>query len=114
MATRSEQGAQRSEQVLEALGNPVRRRLLLMLAGGPSAVGELAANLPVSRPAVSRHLRLLEAADFVAHESEGTRNLYRLKSAGFAEARAWLDSFWDDAMTRFTILAENTKEEADR
>src|ERR1051326_8692565 len=80
---------------LDALGNPVRRAILQELRGGPRAVGEIAATLPVSRPAVSRHLRLLEEAGLVEAREEGTRNLYAVRMSGFASVREVVDAFWD-------------------
>ena len=91
---------------LDALGNATRRRIVRILAPGPRSVGEIAAELPISRPAVSKHLRVLEDAALVAHESQGNRNLFRLHPAGFDAARRWLDAFWDDALSRFVMVAE--------
>jgi DNA-binding transcriptional ArsR family regulator len=105
--------ARRTERALDALGNPVRREILRLLSQRERAVGEIAARLPVSRPAVSKHLRLLREAGLVAPHAEGTRNVYRLEAAGFAAARKWLDRFWDDALTRFRLLAENTEPDRD-
>lgn len=99
----------KSAVALDALGSPVRRDILKLLAGQPRAVGELATRLPVSRPAVSKHLRLLEQAGLVAHETEGTRNVYRLEARGFEAARGWLEAFWDEALPRFKLVAENTR-----
>lgn len=93
---------------LDALGNPERRRLLRALAGGPQSVGELAAEFPISRPAVSRHLAQLERAGLVTHTAEGTRNVYALNPAGLTETAAWLTGFWDEAEARLRLLAENT------
>ena len=73
---------------------------------GPRSVGELAAELPVSRPAVSQHLRVLESAGLVVHTKQGTRHLYELDGSGVAELRAWVDGFWDEALARFTAAAE--------
>ena len=100
-----------AEPALDALGNPVRRQILSLLATGPQAVGEIADVLPISRPAVSKHLKTLEAANLVAHNAEGTRNLYFLDQTGFAAAKAWLGAFWDDALARFADVAEATAPE---
>ncbi len=100
----------KAEKALDALGNPVRRRIVHILSKGPRAVGEIAAELPVSRPAVSKHLRLLERARVVRHERHGTQNVFELDQAGFDAARHWLEGFWDDALSRFVLLAENTEE----
>jgi DNA-binding transcriptional ArsR family regulator len=93
---------------LEALGNAERRRLVLALSDGPRSVGELAAEFPISRPAVSRHLAQLEKAQLVAHRSEGTRNVYFLNKAGLEATADWLNRFWDEAEARLRLVAENT------
>jgi DNA-binding transcriptional ArsR family regulator len=93
---------------LDALGNPERRKLIAALANGPRNVGELAAAFPISRPAVSRHLALLERAGLVAHRAEGTRNVYFLDHAGLEATAAWLNRFWDEAEARLRLVAENT------
>ena len=93
---------------LEALGNAERRKLILALAEGPRSVGELAAEFPISRPAVSRHLAQLERAQLVAHRAEGTRNLYFLDKSGLEATAAWLNRFWDEAEARLRLVAENT------
>jgi DNA-binding transcriptional ArsR family regulator len=89
---------------LDALGNPVRRAILRTLRVSPLSVGELAARLPVSRPAVSRHLRLLDEAGLVESRSEGTRRVYAVRVQGFAPVRAFLDEFWDTALARLEEL----------
>src|SRR3569833_1256474 len=96
------------DEALEALGNAERRKLVQALADGPRSVGDLAAMFPISRPAVSRHLALLERARLVTHRSEGTRNIYTLDAAGLTETAAWLASFWDEAEARLRLVAENT------
>lgn len=93
---------------LDALGNDVRRDVLRLLHERPRTVGDLAAVLPVSRPAVSKHLRVLEAASLVAYDKDGTRSVYRVDIDGFSAARGFLDRFWDDALARFALVAENT------
>jgi DNA-binding transcriptional ArsR family regulator len=97
-----------AETTLDALGNPVRREILAMLMDEPQPVGEIAARFPISRPAISKHLKLLEEAGLVAHEAQGTRRVYRLKATGFEAARGWLDTFWAEALNRFRLVAENT------
>jgi DNA-binding transcriptional ArsR family regulator len=92
--------------VLDALGNPVRRAILQELRAGPRPVGEIAAGLPISRPAVSRHLRVLEDAGLVQVREEGTRNLYSIRMQGFAGVRAFVDDFWDTALARLGELAK--------
>jgi DNA-binding transcriptional ArsR family regulator len=91
--------------VLDALGNPVRRAILQELRKGPRPVGEIAASLPISRPAVSRHLRVLEDAGLVQVREEGTRNLYSIRMRGFASVRHFVDDFWDTALARLEELA---------
>jgi DNA-binding transcriptional ArsR family regulator len=93
---------------LDALGNAERRKLVLALSDGPRSVGELAAEFPISRPAVSRHLAQLERAKLVAHRAEGTRNVYFLDNAGLAATSDWLNRFWDEAEARLRMVAENT------
>jgi DNA-binding transcriptional ArsR family regulator len=95
----------------EALGDPNRRAIVELLGNGPSggrSVGELADALPISRPAVSRHLRLLKTAGLVVEEPRGTRRLYRLHDEGLEAVRAYLDRVWGDAATRFRLVAENS------
>ncbi|MBA2741408.1 MAG: winged helix-turn-helix transcriptional regulator [Actinobacteria bacterium] len=91
---------------LDALGDPTRRQVFELLRSGPRSVGDLAADVPVSRPAVSQHLRVLEDAGLVTHRRNGTRNLYELDGAGVAELRSWVDDFWNDALARFTVVVE--------
>jgi len=93
-----------------ALGDPNRREIVKLLRGGESSVQQLADRLPISRPAVSRHLRLLRQAGLVSDRPEGTRRLYRLHDEGIAEVRAYLEQVWGDAATRFKLLAENTSD----
>lgn len=93
---------------LEALGNAERRKLVLALGDGPRSVGELAAEFPISRPAVSRHLAQLERARLVSHRAEGTRNVYFLDKAGLEATADWLNRFWDEAEARLRMVAENT------
>jgi len=91
---------------LDALADPTRRTILERLRPGPRSVNEIAHGLPVSRPAVSQHLRVLETAGLVSARREGTRRIYRLE-AGWVEAmRAYLDSFWSAALAQFAEAAE--------
>jgi DNA-binding transcriptional ArsR family regulator len=95
----------------EALGDPNRRAIVELLASGSGegrSVGELARELPISRPAVSRHLRLLKRAGLVVEEPRGTRRIYRLHDAGPEAVRAYLEQVWGDAAARFRLVAENT------
>jgi DNA-binding transcriptional ArsR family regulator len=89
------------EAVLEALGDRTRRQIVHRLRAGPASVGELAAVMPVSRPAVSQHLTVLRRSGLVSYEELGTRNVYRLDPAGLGELRAWLDGFWETALDRY-------------
>lgn len=92
----------------EALGDPHRRRLLDLIAVAPRSVGALAAEMPISRPAVSRHLRLLKEAGLVGEEPDGTRRIYRLRDEGVDAMQTYLEQVWGDAVARFRLLAENT------
>jgi DNA-binding transcriptional ArsR family regulator len=94
----------------DALGDPNRRAIVEQLRSGDRSVGELAAALPISRPAVSRHLRLLKEAGLVTDRAEGTRRLYRLHDAGIEAVRDYLEQVWGDAAARFKLAAENTRE----
>ena len=99
------------EEVWGALGDRTRRSIVLLLAGGPSPVGKLPDALPVSRPAVSQHLKVLKNAGLVAEQAVGTRRIYRLNEAGLAALRDQLDTFWDRALTGFQDLTDNLSEE---
>jgi DNA-binding transcriptional ArsR family regulator len=92
----------------EALGDPNRREILRLLSGGDLPVTAIAAAMPISRPAVSRHLRLLKDAGLVGEQAEGTRRIYHLREQGLQAIRQYLESVWGDAVTRFQLLAENT------
>lgn len=91
-----------------ALGDRNRRVIVATLAGGERCVSELAAELPISRPAVSRHLRILKDAGLVTDRPDGVRNLYRLDGQGAAEIRAYMEGVWGEAIGRFKLVAENT------
>jgi DNA-binding transcriptional ArsR family regulator len=92
---------------LAALGDPTRREIFERLANGPRSVGDLARDLPVSRPAVSQHLRQLKEAGLVTDRAAGTRRVYQIDPQGLGALRQWLDRFWDNALTAF-------KDEADK
>jgi DNA-binding transcriptional ArsR family regulator len=92
-----------------ALGDPHRRAILTLLRERPRAVGELAAELPVSRPAVSWHLRLLREAGLVEEERVGTRRIYALREEGLDAVARYLEEVWGSASTRFRLMAENTR-----
>jgi DNA-binding transcriptional ArsR family regulator len=98
----------------DALGDPNRRAIVELLRTGDRSVGELAEELPISRPAVSRHLRLLKEAGLVADRAEGTRRLYRLDDEGIVAVRKYLEQVWGEAAARFRLVAENTSERTGR
>jgi len=93
---------------LTVLADPTRRKVFERLRAGPRAVNLLAAGLPVSRPAVSQHLKVLKDAGLVDERSEGARRIYSLKREGLVELRQWLDSFWGDALQAFKLEAEKS------
>src|ERR671914_888115 len=93
-------------QALQALGTRPRRAVLEELRDGPRAVGEIAAALPVSRPAVSQHLRVLKEAGLVTERQNGTRHLYRVDPDRLAELREYLEAFWEEALASFKAAAE--------
>ena len=89
-----------------ALGDPTRRTIFARLAAAPHAVGELADTLPVSRPAVSQHLKILKDAGLVLDERAGSRRIYRVDQNGLNQMRAELDTFWNDTLTAYKHLVE--------
>jgi DNA-binding transcriptional ArsR family regulator len=94
----------------EALGDPNRREILRLLGAEGLAVGEIAEAMPISRPAVSRHLRLLKDAGLVAERAEGTRRIYRLQAEGLEAVQAYVRGVWGEAAVRFRLVAENTRD----
>ena len=94
-----------------ALGDPTRRAIVERLAERPRAVGELARELPISRPAVSQHLRVLKEARLVTERPEGTRRIYRLDPNGMGVLRADLERFWDRALAAYKAIVEQPNEE---
>ncbi len=90
--------AYRTDRMWDALADPTRRSIVARLTAGPSAVGELAATLPVSRPAVSQHLKVLKDAGVVTERAEGTRRIYRLEPAALVALRDQLDTYWQRTM----------------
>jgi DNA-binding transcriptional ArsR family regulator len=97
--------------VFDALGEPARRRILELLRHGPVAVGALAEQLPIGRPAVSKHLRVLSGAQLIQHRRSGTRNLYSLAPQGLVEAQQWLIRNWDETLAAFgAYVAEHGDE----
>ena len=91
---------------LVALADPTRRQLFESLRRGPRSVGDLAAKLPVSRPAVSQHLKVLKEAGLVTDRAEGTRRVYQIDPQGLGPLRQWLDEFWTDALKAFAEKAD--------
>lgn len=98
--------------VLNALGEERRVQILERLATAPASVGELAELLPISRPAVSQHLRVLEQQGLVSHRPAGTRNIYQLETDGLATLRTWLDDIWSTAFDRYVEYATTHSEES--
>jgi DNA-binding transcriptional ArsR family regulator len=96
------------ETALDALGDPTRRRILERLRSGPVSVGAVADALPVSRPAVSKHLKVLGEAGLVTHVRVGTRSLYRIDTAGLEQVRTYLDGFWTDVLSAFADHIEHS------
>jgi DNA-binding transcriptional ArsR family regulator len=93
----------------DALGDPTRRAILELLGRGDRSVREVAEALPVSRPAVSKHLRLLKAAGLVDEERRGTRSIYHLREEGLDAVREYLERLWGDAAARYRLLADNAE-----
>jgi DNA-binding transcriptional ArsR family regulator len=94
---------------MDALGDRTRRSIFDMLRNGPLAVGEIAGELPVSRPAVSQHLRVLKEAGLVTERRNGTRRIYRVDPDGVATLRAYFDEFWNEALAAFKEAAEDER-----
>jgi DNA-binding transcriptional ArsR family regulator len=100
---------------LSALADPTRRLVFERLKAGPQPVGAIARGLPVSRPAVSQHLKVLKEAGLVTDRPEGTRRVYAVDPQGLGALRGWLDQFWDQALTAFQAEVERpAKQERDR
>jgi|SRR5512140_1141192 DNA-binding transcriptional ArsR family regulator len=98
--------AQTHANALSALADPTRRRVFERLKSGPKSVGAIARGMPVSRPAVSQHLRTLKEAGLVTDRPEGTRRVYFIDPQGLGALRKWLDQFWDDALAAFQAEVE--------
>jgi len=94
--------------MLDACADPTRRSVLMALRAGPLAVGAIAAGIPVTRSAVSQHLKVLTSAGLVQSTADGTRRIYRVDPDGFTELRGWFDQFWDDALSAFADHVEET------
>lgn len=100
-------GPRHGRDPFDALGDPNRRAIVELLAAGDRSVQQLADALPISRPAVSRHLRLLKEAGLVVEEPRGTRRIYRLHDEGIDQVRRYLERVWGEAAARFRLVAEN-------
>ena len=100
-----------TNEVLDALGDPTRRALCDLLAAGPLPVGRLAEQVPVSRPAVSQHLKVLKDVGLVVDQQQGTRRLYRVDPAGLAVLRTYLDQFWERSLAAFESEVRDQSEE---
>jgi DNA-binding transcriptional ArsR family regulator len=98
------------EAVIQALADPTRRTIFERLRRGPLAVGRVAEGLPVSRPAVSQHLRVLKDAGLVSERKQGTRRVYNVELAGLAELRQYVEGFWRDVLSAFKAEAEGGKD----
>jgi DNA-binding transcriptional ArsR family regulator len=98
------------QEALAALADPTRRAVFEQLKAGPRPVAEIARGLPVSRPAVSQHLKTLKEADLVRDEPRGTARLYRIHAPGLRELRDWVDGFWEEALASFKDYAEGKDE----
>jgi DNA-binding transcriptional ArsR family regulator len=96
-------------KAMDALGDPTRREIMERLRLGPQAVGEIAAELPVSRPAVSQHLRVLKEAGLVTERKDGTRRIYGVDPKAIGDLRAYFDSFWEQALAGFRTAAESER-----
>ncbi|MDQ2837938.1 MAG: metalloregulator ArsR/SmtB family transcription factor [Actinomycetota bacterium] len=102
-------GTSSSGDPFEALGDPNRRAILGLLSAGEKSVQELAETMPISRPAVSRHLRLLKQAGLVAETAQGTRRIYHVRQQGLDPVQDYLEGVWGEAAGRFRMFAENTR-----
>jgi len=103
-----------ADALFPALADPTRRQVFERLKAGGASVGEIAAGLPVSRPAVSQHLKVLKEAGLVADEAQGTRRVYHIDPHGLGALRSWLDQFWGVALEAFKAEAERQQEEDKR
>ena len=101
-----------ANRIISALADPTRRAVLERLRDGPRPVGEIASGLPVTRPAVSQHLKVLKEAGLVTDRSVGTRRIYYIDPKGLGAMRAWLDQFWESALDSFKLAAEAEAEKA--
>jgi DNA-binding transcriptional ArsR family regulator len=106
-------GSAHSGRIWAALADPTRRTVFERLGSGPKPVAAIADGLPVSRPAVSQHLKVLKEAGLVSDRPEGTRRIYYIDPKGLGALRAWLDQFWDEALENFRAVAEAETESKD-
>jgi DNA-binding transcriptional ArsR family regulator len=100
--------------VVSALADPTRRDIFERLAMAPQSVGALALNLPISRPAVSQHLRVLKEAGLVSDHAEGTKRVYHIDPAGLGALRQWLDRFWERSLAAFQVEADKDQKDPDK
>jgi len=100
-------------RALTCLSDPTRRRVFERLRSGPKSVGALARGLPVSRPAVSQHLKALKEAGLVGDRADGARRIYFIDPHGLGELRRWLDGFWDDTLAAFKAEVESSNPDPD-
>jgi DNA-binding transcriptional ArsR family regulator len=99
------------DKTFAALADPTRRKVFERLAAGPQAVVDLARGMPVSRPAISQHLKVLKEARLITDRAEGTRRIYEIDPHGLGQVRAWLDQLWDQALLSFKAEAERVAQE---
>jgi DNA-binding transcriptional ArsR family regulator len=104
----------RFSTVISALADPTRRDIFERLALAPQSVGALAQDLPISRPAVSQHLRMLKEAGLVTDQAQGTRRIYHIDPAGLGALRQWLDLFWDQSLAAFQAEADKDYQDSDK
>jgi len=108
------EAADETGSLFEALGDASRREILRLLSDGGKPVREIADAMPISRPAVSRHLRLLKDAGLVTEQAQGTRRIYHLQEQGMRAVQEYLERVWGDAAGRFRLVAENTSDGAEK
>jgi DNA-binding transcriptional ArsR family regulator len=100
-----------ADRIISAFADPTRRAVFERLREGPRSVGEIAEGMPVTRPAVSQHLKVLKEAGVVTDRSEGTRRIYYIDPKGLGAMRAWLDQFWESALDAFALALEAEKKD---
>jgi DNA-binding transcriptional ArsR family regulator len=97
-----------SEAALTALGNDVRRRIVRLVAANPCSTGQIAKHFPISRPAISKHLKMLTDAGLIERQTSGTQGLYQLQQSGFTSCTTWLNQFWPEALISLKAVAEDS------